>query len=72
MVMSCPLVLHQAYNHLALGSALGLSDYKPDIGLMAWHNLYIHVIQRAHEDIYVSITPDIYSMKIWFTVMVNC
>ena len=34
--MPRPLVQYQAYNHLALRSvALGLSDYKPDIGLMA-------------------------------------
>ena len=34
--MSCPLVQYQAYNHLALGpAALGLSDYKPDIPLLA-------------------------------------
>ena len=29
--MSCPLVQYQAYNHLTLG----LSDYKPDIALVA-------------------------------------
>ena len=29
--MSCPLVQYQAYKHLALG----LSDYKPDIPLVA-------------------------------------
>ena len=33
--MSCPLVQYQAYNHLALW----LGDYKPDIALVAWHNI---------------------------------
>ena len=31
LIMSCPLVQYQAYNHLALG----LGDYKPDIALVA-------------------------------------
>ena len=31
VMMSCPLVQYQAYNHLALG----LGDYKPDIALVA-------------------------------------
>ena len=31
IVMSCPLVQYQVYNHLALG----LSDYKPDIALVS-------------------------------------
>ena len=38
-VMSCPLVQYQAYNHLALG----FGDYKPDIALVVWHNLYIYI-----------------------------
>ena len=31
LIMSCPLMQYQAYNHLALR----LGDYKPDIALMA-------------------------------------
>ena len=35
LVMSCPLVQYQAYNHLVLRN----SDYKPDIALVSWHNI---------------------------------
>ena len=48
LVMSCPLVQYQAYNHLVLRN----SDYKPDIALVSWHNIYnicrvciVHIIK---------------------------
>ena len=41
--MSCPLMQYQAYNHLALRPVvLGLGEYKPDIALLALHNIYIY------------------------------
>ena len=57
--MLCPMVQYQVYNHIALW----LGDYKPDIALLALHNIIICMLCHSKSAIIteqeVIISPDI-------------
>ena len=66
--MSCPLVQYQACNHLVLKpQAQGRGDYKPDIAIMASHNLYIYIYIYIYIYNYIIIYIYIY---IYITIMI--
>ena len=64
LIMSCPFMQYQAYNHLGLR----LGDYKPDIALVAWHNLYIFIYMYVCIQYIICFNVAIYFYHYYFLI----